>query len=165
MSAEDLRREPKAYLPVPAAWNELSRRVIACAMEVHTVLGPGLAERLYEDALEYELNSARIPLQRQRSIRLRYKDRYLSEQVIDLQIADLLILELKAVDRVSDVHLAQLVSYMRSADVPLGLLINFNVARLKDGLYRRINPNSSAIRASDHTLSPSVPSGSSEFSS
>jgi len=164
------RPEPESipgYGRIPAAWNDLTRRVIGCAMEVHTHLGPGLVERLYEDALDYELRRAGIAFARQHPVRVRYKEIVLSEQRLDLFFPDLLVVEIKAVEHVPDIHLAQLVSYLRSADVPLGLLINFNAMRLKDGIFRRINPYSTAIRAlpplKRSPPSPSVPSDTSGF--
>ena len=134
------RRPPFEEDPdIPAEWNGLTERVIGCAMEVHTVLGPGLLERLYEEAMCYELDRAGIPYQRQFAFRVPYKDTVLSEQRMDLLVAGRLIVELKAREGVTDGHLAQLVSYMRSARLPLGLLINFNVTHLRDGIWRRVN--------------------------
>ncbi len=125
---------------VPDEWNLKTQRVIGLAMEVHSILGPGLVERLYEDALSYELGRAGFSIKRQHPIRLRYKEIELGEQRLDLVVDDLVVLELKSVDAVSDLMLAQLVSYLRSARLPLGLLINFNVPPIKDGIYRRLNP-------------------------
>lgn len=139
--------EGPAYAPIPAAWNDISRSVIACAMEVHTILGPGLLERQYEDALVFELARAGLRHERQRTIRPRYKSIELSDQRLDLVVEDLLVVELKSIERVPELHLATLVSYLRSADLPLGLLINFNVTSLRDGLFRRINARSTAIRS------------------
>ena len=130
---------------VPDAWNDVTRRIIGCAMEVHSHLGPGLAEKLYEDALVYELRVAGLDFQQQHPVRVRYKEALLPEQRLDLLVEDLVVVELKATDGIADVHLAQLLSYMRSADVPLGLLINFNVEALKHGIRRRIFAD--AVRA------------------
>lgn len=125
---------------VPEQWNVVTERIIGLAMEVHSVLGPGLLERLYEDAMVHELECAGMRVQRQYPVRLRYKEIELGEQRLDLVVNELIVIELKSIEKVSDVHLAQLVSYLRSAKLPLGLLINFNVPRLKEGLFRRINP-------------------------
>jgi GxxExxY protein len=133
---------------VPDAWNERSGRVIGGAIEVHNALGPGLTERVYEDAMVVELGLRSIEHQRQRPVRLAYKGVPLTEQRLDLVVAEgLLVLELKAVEAVPDHALIQLVSYMRAADAPLGLLINFHAMKLKDGLYRRINPDSTRFDA------------------
>ncbi len=131
---------------IPPEWNRITERIIGCAMEVHTTLGPGLLERLYEDALEYELRAAGLETRRQHSIDLVYKDIVLSGQRVDLLVNDLVIVEIKAVEGVCDAHLAQLVSYLKSSRVPLGLLINFHAMRLKDGLYRRLDPRSVVAR-------------------
>jgi len=131
---------------IPAEWNRITERIIGCAMEVHTTLGPGLLERLYEDALEYELCAAGLIVHRQHPIDLVYKDIVLSGQRVDLLVDDLVIVEIKAVENVCDAHLAQLVSYLKSSRIPLGLLINFHALRLKDGLYRRLDPRSVAAR-------------------
>lgn len=128
---------------VPAEWNELTSRVIGCAIEVHRHLGQGLLEKLYEAAFVHELRSTGLRLEQQRVERVPYKDIVLPEQVFDVVVENLIVVELKAVAAVADAHLAQLVSYLRVARLPLGLLINFHVPRLADGVYRRIN--SSAI--------------------
>lgn len=137
---------------VPDEWNQKTQRIIGLAMEVHSILGPGLLERLYEDALAFELAGAGFSVERQHPIRMRYKTIDLGAQRLDLIVDELIVLELKAVDAITDLMLAQLVSYLRSAKLPLGLLINFNVPLLKDGIYRRLNP------AACPTLSRSSPS-------
>lgn len=124
---------------LPATWNGVTSRIIGCAIEVHRTLGPGLLERLYEDAMAYELGRAGLEINRQYVVRTRYKDVFLSEQRLDLVVARGVVVELKCIERVADVHLAQLVSYLRCANLPVGLLINFNVPRLTDGVYRRVN--------------------------
>ena len=140
---------------VPEAWNKLTESVIGCAMEVHSVLGPGLLERLYEDAMCFELRDRQIEFQRQMPVVLKYKSIELSGQRLDLVAGGLVVVELKSVETVPDVALAQLTSYLRSADLPLGLLLNFNVPHMRDGVYRRINPTSVLNRV--HTPSSSSP--------
>lgn len=132
--------------PVPSEWNDLTHRVIGCAMEVHSTLGPGMIEQVYEHAMMHELSLARLPFRSQPSFRVPYKGTFLPEQRLDLMISDLLVLELKAIEKVPEFHLAKMVGYMRIADAPLGLLINFNVLSLKDGIFRRLNPRSTALR-------------------
>jgi GxxExxY protein len=124
---------------VPTVWNQLTHEVIACAMRVHSVLGPGLPERMYAIALRRELDKARIAYVPECLIDVEYEGVSVGELRMDVLIDGLLVVELKAVESVSDLHLAQLVSYLRAGKLPLGLLINFNVLRLKDGIYRRLN--------------------------
>lgn len=119
--------------------NALSHRIIGCAMEVHSTLGPGLLERVYEEALAYELREAELEYERQKEIVIPYKAIRLPVQRLDLVVESTVVVELKATEDVAPVHLAQLVSYLRAARLPLGLVINFNERRLKDGIFRRIN--------------------------
>lgn len=129
----------RSILDAPEWLNILSGRVIGCAMEVHSHLGPGLLERIYEEALAFELENAGLCVHRQAPIVVSYKGLELGGQRLDLVVEGTIIVELKAVEVVSGAHFAQLVSYLRAAQLPLGLLINFNCLRLKDGLYRRLN--------------------------
>lgn len=126
---------------IPDEWNQLTGRIIGAAMEVHSILGPGMLEKMYEDALCVELERADIPFQRQQSIRMNYKGAPIGDLRLDVVVADLVVVELKAIERVLEVHGAQLHSYMRSTALPLGLLINFNVIKLTDGITRRLNPH------------------------
>ena len=119
--------------------NALSERVIGCAIEVHRSLGPGLLESVYEVALCRELDLAGIAYQQQHAHSGEYKGISLPPQRFDLLIEDTIILELKVIESVTESHLAQLVSYIRLADKPLGLLINFHAPTLIKGTYRRIN--------------------------
>jgi GxxExxY protein len=125
---------------VPRAWNEVTERIIGAAIEVHSHLGPGLMERQYEAALRHELGEAGLRFESQRTISLAYKTIVLPEQRLDLVVENLVVVELKSVEAVHEVHLAQLLSYLRAADLPLGLLLNFNTSTLVQGLHRRINP-------------------------
>src|SRR4051794_35398132 len=115
--------------------NMLSRSIIGCAMEVHRRLGPGLLESLYEDAFCYELTKSRLQYERQKLIRVYYRDIVLSSPLkIDVLVANEVIVEVKSVEAILDVHEAQLLSYLRAARKNLGLLINFNVSVLKIGI-------------------------------
>jgi len=117
--------------------NELTQRVIGLCIEVHRVLGPGLLESAYEAALAYELAAVGIPFQKQVDLALEYKGVKLDcGYRLDFIIADELIVELKAVQEVLPVHTAQLLTYLKLNQKPLGLLINFNVPLLKDGIHR-----------------------------
>ncbi|MBX3361094.1 MAG: GxxExxY protein [Phycisphaeraceae bacterium] len=144
---------------IPDEWNRITGEILGAAIEVHSQLGPGLLERLYEQALCHELSLRKVQVRRQHPIRLTFKGMELGEQFVDLVVEGLVVVELKSVERVSDTHLSQLMSYMRSASLPLGLLINFNVAKLKEGIYRRvITPNGPIPRPMLEELSPPRPS-------
>ena len=136
-------------IELPTALNQISHQIIGCAIEVHKELGPGLLESVYEAAMCVELEHAGISYTQQATIAADYKGTPLPPQRLDLLIEGELILELKAVRAVDDLHLAQLVSYLRLTNKPLGLLINFHAPTIQKGTYRRINsrvvrtPNSS----------------------
>jgi GxxExxY protein len=115
----------------------LSRDVIGCAIEVHKALGPGLLESAYEECLVHELSLHRISHSRQHLLPIEYKGVQLDcGYRIDVLVGKTLILELKAVESLLPIHEAQVLTYMRIARVPVGLLINFNVPRLRDGIKR-----------------------------
>ncbi len=126
-------------IELPPELNALSQRIIGCAIEVHRALGPGLLEKIYEEALVHELLLNGLRLQRQHPIRLVYKSRELIGQRIDLVVESLVVVELKSIQQVLDVHLSTMLGYLRAGEYPLGLLINFNVPVLTRGIYRRIN--------------------------
>lgn len=117
----------------------LTRRVIGCAIEVHRSLGPGLLESAYEQCLAHELTLQGIPFQRQWPMPVAYKGVQLDCGFrADFFIADKLIIELKSVESLHPVHQAQLLTYLRLANCPTGLLINFNVSRLTQGIKRMV---------------------------
>lgn len=117
----------------------LTRAVIGAAIEVHRVMGPGLLESVYQRCLCHELKLRSIPHKALVSVAIRYKGLELgNDLVLDVLVDDRLILELKAVDKLDAVHEAQLLTYLRLTGVKLGLLINFNVRLLKEGIWRRI---------------------------
>ncbi|ODA32045.1 GxxExxY protein [Planctopirus hydrillae] len=118
-------------------FDELSHRVIGCAIEVHRHLGPGLLESAYEQCLAYELSRSRIAFQLQAPQPVRYKDMMLDcGYRIDILVENRIIVELKSVDKLLGIHEAQLLTYMRLAEIKIGLLMNFNVAVLKEGVRR-----------------------------
>jgi GxxExxY protein len=121
---------------------ELTRKVIGCAIEVHKALGPGFLENAYEQALKIELGYRGLSFKCQCAYKLDYKGNPIGECRLDLVVEDKLVLELKAVDALHPIHTAQLLSYLKATRLPLGLLINFNVPVLKDGLRRLILTNS-----------------------
>jgi len=118
-------------------FDELSNRVIGCAIEVHRALGPGLLESTYEQCLARELNLAGLGFKLQWPLPVEYKGTRLDcGYRVDVLVEDRLIVELKAVEHVLGIHRAQLLTYMKLAGIQTGLLINFNVTVLKDGLQR-----------------------------
>jgi len=118
-------------------FDELSRSVIGCAIEVHRNLGPGLLESTYRQCLACELSHAEIAFQMEVPLPVRYKDILLDcGYRIDLLISDDLIVEIKSVEALLPIHQAQILTYMRLASVPLGWLINFNVTKLQSGIRR-----------------------------
>ena len=115
----------------------ISEQVIGAAIEIHRILGPGLLESAYEECLCYELNSKNIPFQRQVALPVKYKDVCLEcGYRMDLVIASTLVLELKTVELLLPIHQAQLLTYLKLSGLRTGLLINFNVPVLKQGLKR-----------------------------
>jgi len=120
-------------------FDQLSNQVIGCALEVHRNLGPGLLESTYEQCLAYELNTAGIPFKLQYPFPVEYKSIKLDcGYRIDVLVDDTIILELKSVDKILPIHQAQLLTYMKLAGISIGLLINFNVNYLKDGIKRMV---------------------------
>ena len=118
-------------------FDEISNKVIGCAIEVHRELGPGLLESTYEQCLAYELSQANIPFKLQVDLPVEYKEIRLDcGYRIDLLAEDRLIVELKSVDQLLPIHEAQMLTYMKLAGVNIGLLINFNVTVLKKGIRR-----------------------------
>ena len=118
-------------------FDELSSRVIGCALEVHRTLGPGLLESAYEQCLAYELSQTCIPFQTQVPLPVQYKGVRLDcGYRIDFLIDNTLLIELKAVDQLLGIHEAQLLTYMKLSGKKIGLLMNFNVKILKQGMKR-----------------------------
>jgi GxxExxY protein len=119
---------------------ELSRKVIGCAMRVHSALGPGLLESIYEACLTMELEISGIEARRQVIVPVRYRDRSLDCHLrIDLLVQEQIVVEVKAVEELLPVHEAQLMTYLKLTGRPLGLLLNFNVPHLREGIRRRAN--------------------------
>lgn len=117
----------------------LTARVIGCAIEVHRVLGPGLLESAYESCLAKELKSAEVPFARQVPVPIDYKGSPVEcGYRIDLLVADRLVVELKCVESITNVHRAQILTYMKLLRIQVGLILNFNVTLLKSGIHRLI---------------------------
>ncbi|MDH7578537.1 MAG: GxxExxY protein [Bacillota bacterium] len=118
--------------------DRLAHEVIGAAIEVHRHLGPGYLESVYEEALAVELNLRGIPFVRQKTIAVNYKGHPVGEGRLDFLVGESLVVELKAVDALAPIHKAQLLSYLKTTGFRLGLLINFNVSVLKEGIQRVI---------------------------
>ena len=117
--------------------NHITERVSGCSIEVHKALGPGLLESAYEECLCYELSQAGLSFQRQVKLPISYKEVRLDcGYRIDLVVKDLIVVEIKAVERIIPVFEAQLLSYLKLSGKPLGLLLNFHVPVLKNGIKR-----------------------------
>jgi GxxExxY protein len=120
--------------------NELSKIVFNCALKVHQNLGPGLLESAYEECLFYELNKTGLEIQKQKALPLVYEEVKLDIGYrIDIIIENKLILEIKSVEALNDIHFAQLLTYLKLTNCKLGMLINFNVALIKNGIKRVVN--------------------------
>ena len=116
--------------------DRLAPAVIGAAIEVHRSLGPGFLESVYEEALCIELDVRRIPFERQWPVAVNYKGHPVGEGRLDLLVGGVLVVELKAVEGVAPIHVAQVMSYLKATGHRLGLLINFNVPFLKNGIKR-----------------------------
>jgi GxxExxY protein len=120
--------------------NQLTEKIIGCAIEVHRVLGPGLLESTYEACLEHELRANGLMVIRQASLNVEYKGLVIEETYrLDLLVENRVIVEIKAADKILPIHRAQLLTYLKHSHLRVGLLINFNVALLKDGITRLAN--------------------------
>ena len=118
------------------AVDELANAVIGAALEVHKHLGPGYLESVYEEALAMELGLRGIPYFRQHPVSVTYKGAPIGEGRLDFLVGGKLIVELKAVESVMPIHRSQVISYLKAKSLQLGLLINFNVRLIRDGIQR-----------------------------
>jgi GxxExxY protein len=120
--------------------NEISRQAIGCAINVHRELGPGLLESAYRECLFYELRNVGLEVQQEVPMPIVYKEVKLNHGYrLDLLIENKVLIELKTVEALNDVHTAQILTYLRLGGYKLGLLMNFHTAILKDGIKRFIN--------------------------
>ena len=120
--------------------DEITSQIIGAAMNVHRQLGPGLLESAYEACLAFELIERGLTIERQKALPIIYRDIRLDcGYRIDMLVEDAVIVELKAVEKLESIHQAQLISYLRLSGHKLGLLINFNVKVLKNGIRRLVN--------------------------
>ena len=117
----------------------LTRKILGCAYTVHSVLGPGLLEKTYEECLYYELKQAGFIVEKQKEIPLKYKEIWIDVGYrLDLLVENRIILEIKAIENLHPVHVAQVLTYLKLTECPIGFLINFNVQSLKNGIKRYI---------------------------
>ena len=114
----------------------LTHKIIGAAIEVHRPLGPGLLEELYEDACCIELEEQKLKYERQRQIDVVHRGRNIGDMYADIAVEDSVVLELKSVSQLNQIHVAQLMTYMKLMDLKKGLLINFNVRLLREGIRR-----------------------------
>jgi len=123
--------------PIPNAVNEITGIIVDAAYQVHKTLGPGLLENVYEQCLCYELESNGLEVKRQVQVPLRYKDLDFDCGFrLDLLVNDAVVAEIKAVESVLPVHIAQVLTYLKITEHRVGLLINFNSATIKNGIHR-----------------------------
>ena len=120
--------------------NEISKIVFDCALKVHKALGPGLLESAYEECLFFELKKYGLKVEKQKALPLVYEEVKLEIGYrLDIIVDDKVIIEIKSVEALNDVHLAQVLTYLKLSDCKLGMLINFNVALIKSGIKRIVN--------------------------
>jgi len=120
--------------------NEITEKIIGAAIRVHTELGPGLLESSYQECLFHELVLEGLKVEKEKPLPLVYKGVKLDcGYRVDLLVEDVIVVELKAVESITDVHIAQVLTYLKLSNSRIGLLLNFNVFRLKNGLKRLIN--------------------------
>ena len=116
--------------------------IIGCAIEVHRRMGPGLLESVYQTCLIIELREAKLAVEVNRAVPLTYRGRPIEGHLfIDILVDDLIVLEVKSVSRLVPVHTAQVITYLKLAEKPTGLLLNFNCVLMKDGIRRIVHPD------------------------
>jgi GxxExxY protein len=125
---------------IEASFNETTGEILAAAIEVHRTLGPGLLESIYSQCLQFELAARKLRYVTQHALPIVYKGKPLDASYrVDLIVEDCVVVEVKSVTVIQAVHQAQIMTYMRLTGCPAGLLINFNVAKLMDGVKRLVN--------------------------
>jgi GxxExxY protein len=120
--------------------NEVGERILGCALTVHRALGPGLLEGVYESCLAHELGKSGLSFRRQLALPVVYDGMVMEAGYrVDLLVEERVVVEVKAIDKIADVHRAQLLSYLKLGGFRLGYLLNFNVALMKSGIVRLLN--------------------------
>ena len=124
----------------PMTENEISKIIVDRCFQIHTTLGPGLFESVYEEILAFELYKLQLPFLRQHPISVVWKGQKLNQAFrADLIVQNKVIIEIKSIGNIAPVHHKQLLTYLKLTDMKLGLLINFNTALIKDGIHRIVN--------------------------
>ncbi len=122
--------------------DQITDLIIGCGIEVHKALGAGLLESVYRECLVVELAAAQLNVACERRVRLTYKGKAIKSQLqIDLLVENSIVVELKAVDSIHDIHLSQVITYLKLTGCPAGLIMNFNVGALKNGVRRLDHPD------------------------
>ena len=121
---------------IPQATEALVRNVLGCALAVHKELGPGFVERIYREAMYLELEAQKLPFEAEKPISVAYRGCAISGQRVDLIVGGEAVVELKAVVAIEPIHVAQVLSYLKTLSLRVGLLINFHEVLLKDGIRR-----------------------------
>ena|SRR5699024_6636100 len=120
--------------------NEIATKILGCALEVHKTLGPGLLESAYQECLYYKLGKEGFYVEKEKPMPLIFEEVKLEcGYRIDLLVENKVVIEIKSIEKLNDVHLAQTLTYLKLGDYKLGLLLNFNVALLKNGIRRVVN--------------------------
>jgi GxxExxY protein len=128
----------KVSSPLSEETERLIHDTIGCCIAVHRELGPGLFERIYSRALGIELAVAGIPFEREKRYEMHYRGQLLASQLLDFVVGGNIVLEIKSIEQFASIHHRQVLNYMRIARVRAGLLVNFNVPVLPDGLCRKV---------------------------
>lgn len=129
-------KAPRTFPAVAASVDDLAHRVIGAAIEVHRHVGPGFSEAVYEEALAVEFRLRELPFTRQHPLAVSYKGYWVGEGRADFVVGDSLVVEVKAVRQLVEIHTAQVISYLKAGDFHLGLLLNFREAALRRGVKR-----------------------------
>ncbi len=128
------------FAPIPEATEKTGKAILDAAFKVHTALGPGLLESVYESALIYELKCLNMLVRNQVVVPVQYRELMIPSGFrMDLLVEDSVVVELKTVEKLLPIHEAQILTYLRMANIRLGFLLNFNVVRLKEGIKRLVN--------------------------
>jgi GxxExxY protein len=126
----------------PHGTNELTRRIVGCAIRVHSAIGPGALESVYHECMTHEFREEKLAFESGRAVTLVYRGTTLKARFyIDLVVENTVAVELKAIETLAQVHTRQVLTQLRLSGLPVGLLINFDVTRMVDGVRRVVNPN------------------------
>ena len=137
---ENPRTKPNLYKPIPLDIEEIGKKVLDAAYTVHSALGPGLLESVYEACLAYEINNLGLSAETQVAVPVKYQDVFVETGLrLDIWVERKVILELKAVEKMNPLYQAQLITYLKVTGCRLGYLMNFNVQHFRDGFTRKVH--------------------------